>query len=155
MATAMGACTPPIDEAVRVVAGADPSKRPRLICETVFEPKLATRATPVDSLTATPIGLVPTATSGTASALVRRFTTDTVPALLLATTASPRCELMATPWGVAPMEMLRSTEPKVGLAGLRSIVEMLLQPLLVTTAIGENGPFLSWSAIDRKSTRLN
>jgi len=57
--------------------------------------------------------------------------TDAVPAPLLAITASPRCELMATPWGVAPMEMLRSTEPKVGLAGLRSIVEMLLQPLLV------------------------
>src|SRR5437879_10690011 len=137
MATAMGACTPPMDVAVRVVAGADPSKRPRLICETVLEPKLATSATPVDSLTATPMGLVPTATSGTASALVRRFTTDTVPALLLAITASQRCGLMATPWGVAPMEMLRNTEPKVGMAGLRSVVETLLQPLWVSTALRE------------------
>src|SRR5258708_23046135 len=147
MATAMGACMPVIGVAVREVAGVDPNKRPRLIWETVLEPKLATSATPVDSLMATPIGLVPTATSATASVLVRRFTMDAVPALLLATTAIPRCELTATPWGVAPMEMLRSTVPKVALLGLMSMVERLLQPLLVTNAMGENGPPASWSAI--------
>src|SRR5260370_22900605 len=147
MATAMGNCTPPIVAAVREVAGVDPNKRPRLIWETVLEPKLATRATPVDSLMATPIGLVPTPTSATASVLVRRFTIDAVPALLLAITAIPRCDLTATPSGVAPMEMLRSTVPKVALLGLISMVERLLQPLLVTNAMGENGPPASWSAI--------
>src|SRR5258708_27249636 len=45
----------PIVAAVREVAGVDPNKRPRLIWETVLEPKLATSATPVDSLMATPI----------------------------------------------------------------------------------------------------
>ncbi len=59
----------------------------------------------------------------------------------------PRCELTATPWGVAPMGRLRSTVPKVVLLGLMSMVERLLQPLLVTNAMGENGPFASWSAI--------
>src|ERR1700730_4850796 len=147
MATAMGACTPPMEVAVRVVAGEEPNKRPRLICDTVFEPKLATRATPVDSLTATPIGPVPVGTSGTASALVKRFTMDAVPAALFATTAMPRCELTATPCGVAPMEMVCSTEPNVALDGLISMVEILLQPLLLTTAMGEKGPFLSWSAM--------
>src|SRR5579862_8466728 len=32
-------------------------------------------------------------------------------------------------------------------AGLISTIEMLLQPLLVTTAMGANGPFASWSAM--------
>src|SRR6266852_2768598 len=147
MATARGACTPPMVAAVREVGGEDPNKRPRLIWETVLEPKLATRATPVESLMATPIGLVPTVTSATASALVWRFTMEAVPALLLATTAIARCELTATPWGDAPMEILRSTVPKVALLGLMSIVERLLQPLLVTNAMGENGPPASWSAM--------
>src|SRR5260370_29241951 len=147
MATAMGNCTPPIVAAVREVAGVDRNKRPRLVGERVLEPEWATSATPVDSLMATPIGLVPTATSATASVFVKRFTMDAVPALLLATTAIPRCELTATPWGVAPMEMLRSTVPKVALLGLMSMVERLLQPLLVTNATGENGPPASWSAI--------
>src|SRR5260370_36470237 len=147
MATARGACTPAMVAAVREVAGEDPNKRPRLIWDTVLERKLATRATPVESLMATPIGLAPTATSATASVLVWRFTIDAVPALLLATTAIPRCELTATPWGVAPMEMLRSTVPKVALLGLMSMVERLLQPLLVTNAMGENGPPASCTAI--------
>src|ERR1700756_4640530 len=138
MATAMGDCTPPMVEAVREVAG----KRPRLIWETVFEPKLATSATPVASLIATPIGLVPTATSGTSSLLVKRFTMDTVPAPLFATTALPRCELTATPCGVAPTGIV-CTAPKVALPGFMSIVEMLLHPLLLTTARGEKGPFAS------------
>src|SRR5258706_10958780 len=147
MATAMGDCTPPMLVAVSDVAGEDPSNRPRLICETVFEPKLATRATPVASLMATPIGLVPVETSGTASVLVIRFTMDAVPAPLFATTAMPRCELTATPCGLAPMEMVWRTEPKVAVNGFISMVEILLQPLLLTTAIGENGPFLSCSAM--------
>src|SRR6266436_3940078 len=147
MAIAMGFCTPQMLEAVSEVAGEDPNKRPRLIWETVLEPKLATSATPVSSSMATPTGLVPTCTSGTASVFFRRFTTETVPAALLATTAMPRFELTATPWGVAPMETLRSTVPNVALLGLMSIVERLLQPLLVTNASGENGPFASWSAI--------
>src|SRR6266436_6561265 len=147
MATAMGACMPVIGVAVREVDGEDPNKRPRLIWETVLEPKLATSATPVASLTATPVGLVPTVTSGTASAFVKRFTMDAVPAALFATTAMPRCELTATPWGVAPIGRLCSTVPNVVLVGLTSMVERLLQPLLVTNAMGENGPFASWSAI--------
>src|SRR5207302_5477559 len=97
MATAIGACTPPIVLAVKEVAGDDPTKRPRLICETVLDPKLATSATPVASLIATPTGLLPVDTSGTASAFLTRLTMDAVPAPLLATTAMPRCELTATP----------------------------------------------------------
>src|SRR6266852_8045852 len=147
MATAMGDCTPPMVVAVSEVAGEDPNRRPRLIWETVLEPKLATSATPVASLMATPMGLDPTCTSVTASAFVNRFTTDSVPAVLFATTAIPRCELTATPWGVAPMGRLRSTVPKVVLVGLMAMVERLLQPLLVTNAMGENGPFASWSAM--------
>src|SRR5712664_105175 len=153
MAIAMGDCTPPMLEAVREVAGEDPNKRPRLIWETVFEPKLATSATPVASLMATPIGLVPTPTSATASFMCTRSTMDAVPAPLFATTAIPRCELTATPWGVAPTGILctlpKAVVPGGGLrwAGLMSITEILLQPLLVTTAMGENGPSASWSAI--------
>src|SRR5260370_38572653 len=45
------------------------------------------------------------------------------------------------------MGRLRSTVPKVALLGLMSMVERLLQPLLVTNAMGENGPFASWSAM--------
>src|SRR5260370_34565426 len=45
------------------------------------------------------------------------------------------------------MKMLRSTVPKVALVGLMSMVERLLQPLLVTNAMGENGPPASWSAM--------
>src|SRR6202035_2391860 len=136
MATAIGDCTPPMLDAVSEVAGEGPNRRLRLISETVLEPKLATSATPVASSTATPIGLVPTVTSATASLLFTRSTMEAVPAALFATTARPRWELMATPCGVAPTEMLCSA-PKVGLEGLMSILEMLLQPLLVTTAIGE------------------
>src|SRR5579864_5445604 len=147
MATAMGAWTPPMVEAVSDVAGEDPCKRPRLIPETVLEPKLATRATPVEGLMATPTGLLPTATSATASLLVTRFTMDAVPAPLLATTAIPRFPLTATPWGLAPTGMLCRIAPNVMLPGLMSMVEMLLQPLLLTIAMGENGPLASWSAI--------
>ena len=122
-----------------------------MICETVLEPKLATSATPVASLTATPMGLVPTVTSATASFAFTRSRTDAVPAPLLATTAKPRCWLMAMPCGVAPTGMVlgKAAEigfvivPKVGLAGLMSIMDTLLHPLLVTIAMGENGPFLS------------
>src|ERR1700730_4738972 len=102
MAIAMGDCTPPIVAAVKEVAGEDPNKRARLIWDTVLEPKLATRATPVASLMATPMGLVPTGTSVTTSFMFTRSTTDAVPAPLLATTAKPRWELIATPWGAAP-----------------------------------------------------
>src|SRR5713226_8306164 len=97
MAMAIGDCTPPIVAAVKEVAGEDPNKRLRLIWETVLEPKLATSATPVASLMATPVGLDPTWTSATASEFVKRFTMDAVPAPLFATTAMPRCELTATP----------------------------------------------------------
>src|SRR5579859_1432495 len=97
MATAMGDCTPPMVDAASDVGGEGWNNSPRLISETLLDPKLATRATPVASLTATPIGLVPTATSGTASVLVSKFTTETVAAVLLATTAIPRCELIPTP----------------------------------------------------------
>src|SRR6267154_1079955 len=141
MAMAMGCCTPPMLEAVSVLGGEDPDKRPRLISETVLDPKLAISATPVASLTATPMGLVPTATSVTASVIFTRSTTDAVPAPLLATTARPRWELTATPWGVAPTGILCNA-PKVPLAGLMSIMERLLQPLLVTRAMGVNGPSL-------------
>src|SRR6266403_6268815 len=64
---------------------------------------------------------------------------------------------MATPWGVVPTEMgLPMNWPNVGLGwgcpatvivGLMSMTEMLLQPVLETTAMGEKGPLASWSAI--------
>src|SRR5580698_6921161 len=38
-------------------------------------------------------------------------------------------------------------DPPATSAGLISITEMLLQPLLLTTAMGEKGPFASWSAM--------
>src|SRR5713226_8580283 len=97
MATAIGACTPPIDVAVREVAGEEPNKRPRLISEIVLEVKLATIAAPVASLMATPIGFVPTATAATGCVLVRRFTMEALLLPLFATTARPKCALTATP----------------------------------------------------------
>src|SRR5579859_1823744 len=45
------------------------------------------------------------------------------------------------------MGRLRTTLPKVALLGLMSRVDRLLHPLLVTTAIGENGPLANWSAM--------
>src|ERR1700740_3152876 len=141
----MGDVTPVIGAAAKEVAGEDPDKRARLICETLLEPKLATRATPVASLMPTPMGLEPTVTSGTASAggFFFRSTMDAVPAALLATTAIPRWEFTATPCGPPPIGVLLSIVPKVRLpgAGLMSMTERLLPPALLTSAIGENGPF--------------
>ena len=68
---------------------------------------------------------------------------DTLLLPLLATTARPSRGLTAMPWGVVPTAMELSTDPKVGLAGLMSMVEILLQPLLVTTASGEKLPWAS------------
>src|SRR6266571_6065668 len=75
----------------------------------------------------------------------------------LATTARPRCWLMAIPCGVVPTRTdLAMNFPKFGLActipltvtvGLRSMMEILLQPVLVTTAMGEKGPLAIWSAM--------
>jgi len=126
-----------------------------LISETVLEPKLATMAAPVASLMATPTGLVPTVTAATGCVLVRRFTIEALPLPLLAQTARPdadsRRRLRSGPTAIV-CRML----PKVGfgldhtatvIVGLMSMVETLLQPLLVTTAIGENGPLASWSAM--------
>jgi len=96
------------------------------------------------------------ATDGTASELVSRLTTEAVPSPLLATTARPKGWLMAIPCGVRPTAMELRILPKLGFCdvdpfavtvGLISITEMLLQPLLLTTAIGENGPLASWSAM--------
>src|SRR3954452_11891038 len=143
MATAIGCCTPPIVAAVRDVAGEEPNRRPRLISETVLEVKFATIATPVASLTATPIGFVPTATAATGCVLVRRLTIETLLLPLLATTAKPRRGLTAIPWGVVPTAIELSTDPNVGLAGLMSMVEILLHPLFVTTASGEKFPWAS------------
>src|SRR4029077_18183313 len=114
MATATGDCTPLTVAAVREVAGAEPNRSPRLIWETLLEPKLATRATPVDSLMATPIGLVPTVTSGTASTggFFFKSTMEAVPAVLLAVTANPRREFTATPWGPTPTGKLLRIVPK-------------------------------------------
>ena len=58
---------------------------------------------------------------------------------------------MAMPCGLEPTEKVAGkagftgfvTVPKVVLDGLMSMTEMLLQPLLVTTAMGENGPLAS------------
>src|SRR5580658_317340 len=81
---------------------------------------------------------------------------EAVPAVLLATTASPKGWLTATPWGPSPTAMVLRILPKLGFCmvdpftvdvGLISITAMLLQPLLLTTAIGENGPLASWSAM--------
>ncbi len=84
-------------EAVSEVAGAEPNRRPRLIWETVLEVKLATMATPVASLIATPMGFVPTATAATGWVLVSRFTTEAVASPLLAVTARPSRGLTAIP----------------------------------------------------------
>src|SRR5258705_5150513 len=100
---------------------------------------------------ATPMGLVPTVTSGTARAPFKRSTMDAVPAPLLATTAFPRCELTATPWGVAPTAIVLIILPKLTFAGsgLMSIIERLLHPLFVTAAMGESAKveFPNWSAM--------
>src|SRR5580704_13839270 len=148
---------------VRVVAGVAPKSGDISISVTVFDPVLATMTTPVASLMATPAGLVPVETSGTASELVSKLTKEAVPAVLLATTAMPNGWLIATPCGVAPTAMELRILPKLGFCtvwpltvavGLISTTEMLLQPLLVTTAIGENGPFTSWSAMATELGRV-
>src|SRR5215472_19388271 len=58
---------------------------------------------------------------------------------------------MAMPSGLVPTEMRGvlppSSLPKVGLAGLRSILTMPLQPVTLTKAKGEKGPLAIWSAM--------
>src|SRR5690242_8918386 len=154
MATAIGSWMPPTLEGVKVVGGVpdEGKSKPRFSKVMVLEPVFATIAAPVVSLIPTPAGFVPVDTSGTfgAGGLAVRSITEAVPLPLLATTARPYRWLMAIPCGAVPTEMgPPSSCPKVGLGcktpptvivGLISIIEILLQPLLETTAIGENGP---------------
>src|SRR5215471_15161262 len=95
---------------------------------------------------ATPVGLLPVVTAGTGCVPVNRFTTEAVPSPWFATTATPKRGLTATPWGEAPTAMLLFTAPKVVLLGFMSMMETLLQPLLLTTATGEKAAVASWSA---------
>src|SRR5579864_386087 len=156
MVTAVGCWKPPMLTGVSVVAGVLPKSTPRFISVMVFEPVLATMAAPVASLMATPDGFLPVLTSGAASVPFVRSTTDAVPAVLLATMARPKGWLTAIPCGVAPTPTELSIVPNLpgfgpvpegASAGLISTIEMLLQPLLETTAMGEKGPLTSWSAI--------
>src|ERR1700741_5283935 len=161
MATAIGCWTPPMLVAVKVVGAVVPAggnSRPRLSSEIVLDPLFVTIATPRPSSIATPVGLVPVATAGTfAAGVVKvRSIIEAVPSPLLATTAKPKRWLMAIPWGVVPTLTGFDTAPKAGfgvttpltvMVGFTSITEILLQPLSVTTAIGENGPLASWSAM--------
>src|SRR5213593_4262564 len=110
---------------------------------------------------ATPMGPLPVVTSGTACFLLMRSRIDAVPPPLLATTARPNRGVMATPEGLLPVARgkkvpkfglstnlsNRPEDKNVGSCGAMSITETLLQPLLVTTAVGAKPPRPSWSAI--------
>src|SRR5271155_4174844 len=97
MATAVGSWKPPMLIGISVVAGVAPNSVDMSISVTVFDPVLVTIAAAVASLMATPVGLVPVATSGTALEKVSRLTKETVPAVLFATTAKPYGWLIASP----------------------------------------------------------
>src|SRR5262249_36596000 len=138
------------------------NRSPRLISETVFWLVFATSAAPVPSLIATPIGPEPVVTSATLRVPVVKSTMEALPPVLLATIASPKRGLMAIPCGPVPTEIVAGAVagakglkivPKVGLSakpvslggvelsyvgncGAMSMTETLLQPLLVTTAMG-------------------
>src|SRR5260370_2889017 len=138
----------------RVVGGVVPGagkSRPRLMSEMVLDFVLAMMVAPVASLIATPVGFVPVATSGTIGCfegLGVKSRMEAVPLPLLATTARPRRWLMAMPCGEVPTPMgLPRSWPNVELAGLISMIEMLLHPLTLIAAIGEKGPLPIWSAI--------
>src|SRR5438045_379339 len=141
MAIAIGDVSMEIVFALRLV-GAVPDigkSRDRSISETVLLPVFATRAAPVPSLMATPVGVVPTVTAGTFWVRVTRSRTEAVPLVLLATTANPKRGLTAIPCGAVPVSIgFPIGCPKVALAGLTSTTETLLQPVLVTTAMGAN-----------------
>src|SRR5712692_1706039 len=97
---------------------------------TEAEPELATKATPVGSLTATPRGWLPTGTVDfTDGGEAVRSINETLPAPLFDTTAIPSRGLMATPLGLTSTETVAVTVPV-----FRSTTEALLQPELVTTA---------------------
>src|SRR6202171_5160032 len=89
---------------------------------------------------ATPFGAVPTVTSETplkidAFAGLRISSMDAVPALLLLTTAIPSLEITSTPVGPAPTLIVLIRELYVELAGSMSMIDTVLHPVLVTTAM--------------------
>src|SRR5438874_1478753 len=107
MAIAIGDVSMEIVFALRLV-GAVPDmgkSRDRSISETVLLPVFATRAAPVPSLMATPVGVVPTVTAGTFWVRVTRSRTEAVPLVLLATTANPKRGLTAIPCGAVPVSI--------------------------------------------------
>src|SRR2546425_1627231 len=154
---------PPMVLGLKVVGGVVPAggkSRPRLIMLTVLLPVFVTTAAPVASLMATPVGFVPTVTSAVSGETGGFFVKSITEAVLLpwvATTARPLCCQRAMPWGVVPTETGGPINlPKLGFGwgaprtvtvGVRSIVNMLLQPVTLTSARGEKGPFAIWSAI--------
>src|SRR5439155_13136042 len=138
MAIAMGEVSTAMGVAVRDVGGDDPNNKARLISETLLLPVFVTRAAPVPSLIATPVGVDPTVTAATFCVPVARSSMEAVPSVWFATTARPKRGLTAIPCGAVPVAIEDLTTPNVVLCGLMSITEILLQPLLLTTAIGEN-----------------
>ena len=136
-----------MEVAVKEVAGEEPVSNAKLISETVLLPVLATSAAPVPSSIATPVGVVPTVTAATFCVPVSRFRIEAVPSWLFATTATPNRGLTATPRGSLPVAMEDLMVPNVALAGLMSMTETLLQPLLLTTAMGEKACPGNWSAM--------
>src|ERR1700722_18072916 len=73
----------------------------RSIAVMLFDPVLATSATPESGLIATPVGFVPVL--GLAITMpVSKLTIDAVPSVLLATTAYPMRGMTSTPDGAVP-----------------------------------------------------
>src|SRR5579862_281565 len=147
MATAMGDWSTPMEVAVSDVAAPEPNSSARSSSDTVLVPVLVISAAPVPSSIATPVGLDPTVTAATFCVPVVRSMTEAVPSVLLATTAKPYRGLTATPSGSVPVAMVDRIEPKVALDGLMSTTEMLPQPLLETTTMGEKPWPGNWSAM--------
>src|SRR6266852_2141089 len=113
---------PPIVLGLKVVGGVVPAggkSRPRLIMLMVLLPVFVTMAAPVASLTATPVGFVPTITSAVSGETGGFFVKSMTEAVLLpwlATTARPLCCQIAMPWGLVPTPTgLPINLPKLGL----------------------------------------
>lgn len=172
MATAKGDWTPPMVIGVKLVAAVVlplANRVARLSELTVLEPVFATRAMPVASFMATPLGFVPTLTSGTIStgeqldagmgatgaqgANGARFRMEAVLLPLLVTTARPKGWLMAMPCGLVPTATAGPyIWPRWGFGwpftvGLMSSATTLLQPVTLIKANGEKGPLENWSAM--------
>src|SRR5580704_482802 len=115
-----------------VTVAADVLIEVRSMAVMLFDPVLATIATPESGLIATPVGFVPVL-GVRMTVSVSRFTMESVPSVLFATTAYPIRGMTSTPEGAVPTAIVflsGAVEP-----GVRSTTETLPQPLLETTAM--------------------